>query len=289
VEGGQHIVITGDLSDPAKLRVTGSDDTLRLAAYEVFRKESLGRLVTPVRDRIKKLKAGGVSDGDPELLELTKLEIDNSARHRNELIEYIKERMGTSLAIYPTSIRWGGDDNLPFLIDLAKRFERAHPRTAVAARVNEKVQTLRTNSQGGRVAEIKMPDKDGRMVSLSSIKAKYILIDFWASWCAPCRGESRLLGELYQRFRPEGFEIYGVGLESERTSWLGAIDQDKRIWTNVSTFQEFETPATFAYAVTSLPANILIDSTGKIIAKNLHGNDLKAAIENLFLDSNKGD
>ena len=285
VESGQSIVITGDVSQLDKLKVTGSVDTLTLAAYENFRKESLGRLVIPVRDQIKKLNSAGVPANNPELLSLTKLEIDNYALHRNELIEYIKEKMGTSLAIYPTSIRWDGDNNLPFLADLAKRFERAHPRTEVAARVNEKVQTLIANSRGGRVAEIKMPDKNGRIVSLSSLKAKYVLIDFWASWCPPCRGESRLLGELYQRFRSDGFDIYGVGLESERNLWLRAIDQDKRIWTNVSTFQEFETPASFDYAVTSLPANILIDHSGKIIAKNLHGADLKAAVERLFLDA----
>src|SRR5215213_2615475 len=150
VESGQNIFVTGDVSDPGKLQVTGSNDTLVLAAYENFRKESLARLVTPVRDRIKKLKNDGVPEDDPQLLALTKVEIDNYARHRNELIEYVKERMGTSLAIYPTSIRWDGDNNLPFLIDLAKRFEKAHPQTEVAARVNEKVQTLMANSRGGR-------------------------------------------------------------------------------------------------------------------------------------------
>jgi thiol-disulfide isomerase/thioredoxin len=127
-----------------------------------------------------------------------------------------------------------------------------------------------------------MPDKNGAVVPLSSIKAKYILIDFWGSWCAPCRRESRLLGVLYQKFKPAGFEIYGVGLESGKENWLKAIEQDKRIWTNVSTFQEFETPVAFDYAVTSLPANVLVDSSGKVIAKNLHGNDLQAAIEELF-------
>ena len=117
---------------------------------------------------------------------------------------------------------------------------------------------------------------------LGSIKAKYILIDFWGSWCAPCRGESRRLAELYRIFKPQGFEIYGVGLESEKESWLKAIEQDKRIWTNVSTFQEFETPVAFDYAVTSLPANFLVDNSGKVVAKNLHGSALKEKLEKLF-------
>ena len=279
---GQNIVLTGNAADFNQLQITGSEDTAKLEAYEKFRKESLNRLVISIRNQIKELKGKGTPENNPKLLELARLEIENYVLHKDELIEFIKKEMGTSLAIYPTSIRWDGEKNLPFLIELAKQFEIAHPNTEIAARINEKVKALSANNIGGKVAEIKMPDKNGVIVPLSSINAKFILIDFWGSWCPPCRRESRLLGELYQKFKPEGFEIYGVGLESARENWLKAIEQDKRIWTNVSTFQEFETPVTFDYAVTSLPANVLIDNSGKIIAKNLHGNDLKATIEKLF-------
>lgn len=278
----QNIVITGDAAGSNQLQVTGSEDTAKLEAYEKFRKESLNRLVTFVRNQIKQLKEEGGTENDPKLLELSKLEIENYVLHKNELIEFIKKEMGTSVAIYPTSIRWDGEKNIPFLTGLAKQFEVAYPNTEIAARINEKVKAITANSIGGKVAEIQMPDKNGEIVSLSAINAKYILIDFWGSWCPPCRRESRLLGELYQKFKPEGFEIYGVGLESGKENWLKAIEQDKRTWTNVSTFQEFETPVTFDYAVISLPANVLIDNSGKVIAKNLHGNDLKAAVEKLF-------
>ncbi|HEY0427019.1 MAG TPA: TlpA disulfide reductase family protein [Pyrinomonadaceae bacterium] len=282
VEKNQNIVITGDAAGLSELQVTGSEDTAKLEAYEKFRKESLNRLVISVRNQIKELKEKGTPENDPKLLELGRLEIENYVRHKDELIEFIKKKMGTSVAIYPTSIRWDGEKNIPFLIELARQFAIAHPNTEIAARINEKVKALAANTIGGKVAEIKMPDKNGEIVPLSAINAKYILIDFWGSWCPPCRRESRLLGELYQKFKPEGFEIYGVGLESGKEAWLKAIEQDKRTWINVSTFQEFETPVTFDYAVTSLPANVLVDNSGKVIARNLHGNELKAAVENLF-------
>jgi thiol-disulfide isomerase/thioredoxin len=282
VAKGQNIIITGDAADSNKLQVTGSEDTAKLEAYEKFRKESLGRLVISIRNQIKELKEKHTPENDSKFLELAKLEIENYDRHKDELIEFIKKEMGTSVAIYPTSLRWDGEKNIPFLIGLAKQFDSAHPQTEIAARINEKVKAITANSIGGKVAEIRMPDKNGEIVSLTSIKAKYILIDFWGSWCPPCRRESRLLGELYQKFKPEGFEIYSVGLESEKEAWLKAIERDKRIWTNVSTFQEFETPVTFDYAVTSLPANVLVDNSGKVIARNLHGNELEAAVEKLF-------
>ncbi|MDB5232396.1 MAG: hypothetical protein JWN76_3201 [Chitinophagaceae bacterium] len=285
IDKGQDIFIMGDADGPDPLQVTGSEDSEKLSAYEKFRKESLNRLVNSVRNQIKMLKAKGLPENNPQLVALTKLEVENYEQHRDELIEFIKNEMGTSLAIYPTSIRWGGEKNIPFLIQLAKRFESAHPNTQIAAKINEKVKVLKSNSIGGKVAEIQMPDKNGKIVSLSSIKAKYILIDFWASWCVPCRRESGLLSELYQKFKPNGFEIYAVGFDSEKNYWMQAIERDKRTWINVSTFREFETPASFDYAVTALPANVLINSSGKVIAKNLHDDDLKAMIEKLFSES----
>ncbi|NJM52883.1 MAG: TlpA family protein disulfide reductase [Blastocatellia bacterium] len=132
-----------------------------------------------------------------------------------------------------------------------------------------------------------MPNQNGEIIALNSLKAKYILIDFWGSWCAPCRRESGELNELYQKYSPKGFEIYGVGLESEKEAWLKAIEQDKRIWTNVSTFQEFATPVTFDFAVTSLPANFLIDEEGRIIAKNLHGKELREMLEKIVFGKMK--
>jgi thiol-disulfide isomerase/thioredoxin len=279
---GQKIIITGDANGSGPLMVTGSEDTKKLEAYEKFRKESLNRLVIIIRNQIKDLQEKGTPGNDRRLLELTKFEIENYNKHKDELIEFIKTEMGTSIAIYPTSIRWSGEKNVPFLIELAKQFEKAHPNTEIAAKINEKVQVIAANSIGGKVAEIKMPNESGKIVSLTSIKAKYILIDFWASWCAPCRRESGLLGDLYKEYKPKGLEIYGVGLESSKETWIKAIEKDKRTWINVSTFQQFESPVAFQYAVTALPANVLIDNLGKVIARDLHGDELKNMIEKLF-------
>ena len=282
IDKGQMIVISGNGVNANSWKVTGSDDTKILMDYEVFRKSSLDRLVNSVRKNIRDLKQKGIPDTDSSVARLTEIEVVNYNLHRDELMDYIKTHMGTSLAVYPTSIRWSGGKNMPFLAQLAKEFERAHPRSEIAAKINEKVKILQANSVGGKVAEIKMPDKDGVIVPLSSVHAKYILIDFWASWCQPCRKESHLLSDLYARFKPEGFEIYGVGMDASKETWLKAIEKDGRSWINVSTFQGFNTAVAFDYAVSSLPTNVLFDRSGKVIARNLHGDELKNMIEKLF-------
>ena len=135
---------------------------------------------------------------------------------------------------------------------------------------------------GNQAPEIDLRNPYGKNIKLSSLRGKLVLIDFWASWCGPCRRESATVASLYEKYKDKGFEIYGVSLDSEKDLWLNAIEKDKRIWTNVSSLQGFETPATFEYAVTALPAKFILDEDGKIVAKNLHGKELEEKIISLF-------
>ncbi|MBK9165000.1 MAG: AhpC/TSA family protein [Acidobacteria bacterium] len=279
---GQRLVVSGNAEDLSSVKVSGSDDTAKLEAYESFRKESLGRLVLSVRKQIADLEKAGRTAGDPEYARLASLEITNYDKHRDELIAFVQEKMADSIAAYATTVRWDGGHNLPILESIAAALSNKHTGLAVAERVREKVDLIKRNNIGGTVSEISLPDADGRTVPLSSVKAKYILIDFWASWCAPCRRESPELRAIYDKYRPLGFEIYGVSLDSERDRWVAAIEADKRIWPNVSDLKEYDTPVAFDYSVTAIPASFLIDSDRKVVARNLHGPDLDAKLKSLF-------
>lgn len=281
IDKGQNIAINGSTIDD--LKISGSADAELLDAYESFRKESLNRLVNSVRNDIKSLQQENANED--KIDELRELEIENYKKHLNELMDFVKVKMGTSIAVYPTSIRWTGGENLPFLQELVGKFEEKYPASKITEKLKKRLQLLAKTSVGGTISNIEMPNSFNEMISLNNIQKKYTLIDFWASWCPPCRTESKLLNSLYAAYNDNGFEIYGISLDSNREKWLNAIEKDNRIWTEVSTVEGFKTTVSINYGITALPTNFLIDASGKIIAVNIHGQQLKEKIDELFIEN----
>ena len=283
IDKGQKIKIniTNANTKDFKSIITGSKDTDALLAYESLRKRSLDSLVQSVRREVKKVKKSENPDQE-KIIELEQLEIKNYSIHLTELDAFIKSKMGNTIGIYATSIRWKGEEDLSFFDALTSDFESAHPNLKVSVNLREKVRRLQQTSIGGTVTEIEMKDVKEDLVSLSSVKKKYTLIDFWASWCGPCRSESKGLNALYEKYKDKGFEIYGVSLDTKRDKWMDAIIKDHRIWPNVSSLEGFKTKAAFDFTVTSLPMNYIIDENNKIVGKNLHGKEIENLVERLL-------
>jgi len=155
-------------------------------------------------------------------------------------------------------------------------------RHSLVGKVAKRIVINKQTSPGMGAIEFSQKDTSAKSVTLSSFRGKYLLIDFWAGWCVPCRAENPLLVKLYDRYSSRGFNILGVSLDGERKRWTDAIINDKLAWTQVSDLNIFENEVAVLYGITSIPQNILIGPDGKIIDWNLRGSLLEKKLEQIF-------
>ena len=135
---------------------------------------------------------------------------------------------------------------------------------------------------GSTAPEIALPDPSGKIVALSSLRGKYVLVDFWAKWCGPCRQENPNVVRAYKKYKDKGFEVFGVSLDRTKNDWLQAIAEDGLGWTHVSDLKYFDSEAARTYNINAIPFSILLDPDGVIIAKNLRGAALENKLEEIF-------
>ena len=140
------------------------------------------------------------------------------------------------------------------------------------------------NWVGKEAPDFSMPDVNGKEVKLSSFRGKYVLVDFWASWCGPCRSENPNLVNAYNQFKNKNFTVLGVSLDrpGQKDKWLKAINDDKLAWTNISDLQYWNSPVVALYGFDGIPFNVLIDPQGKVIAEGLRGPGLEARLSEVL-------
>ncbi|MBL7811683.1 MAG: TlpA family protein disulfide reductase [Bacteroidetes bacterium] len=157
-----------------------------------------------------------------------------------------------------------------------------NPNSQYTRDLTARYETEKRIGIGAVAPEINLSQPDGKTLALSSLKGKYVLIDFWASWCGPCRRENPFNVNLYKKFHPKGFEVYGVSLDDDAGKWRSAIAKDSLTWYHVSDLGGWGSSAAKLYQVKSIPATYLLDKEGKIIAKGLRGEQLQAKLEELL-------
>lgn len=170
-------------------------------------------------------------------------------------------------------------------LDIENRYNalEASAKQGSFARVLEKtIADSKINAVGTKAIEFSQKDTSGKLVSLASFKGKYVLIDFWASWCGPCRAENPTIVTAFNTYKSKGFTVLGISLDQNRDGWIQAIRKDKLDWTQLSDLNYFSNEVARLYRVEAIPSNFLVDPNGIIVAKNLRGEDLINTLKSIF-------
>ena len=171
----------------------------------------------------------------------------------------------------------------PFVDSMAAVLVRRQPDLAEARALSARTRSAAQPGKGGEVApDFTLPTAAGPEFTLSSLRGKYVLVDFWASWCGPCRAENPRLKALYQQYQPKGLELVSVSVDSDGGKWRKAVGQDQLPWIQVSDLKGWESPAAQLYGVLAVPSSVLLDPAGRVVARDLRGEALVKKLHTLL-------
>ncbi|MBL0054974.1 MAG: AhpC/TSA family protein [Chitinophagaceae bacterium] len=183
-----------------------------------------------------------------------------------------------------------GQFELP-LTRLASRFPKHEGIAGAQAFIKEQVALMKKQQEqllqgkaviGSMAPDFTLNDKNGKPVSLSQLRGKYVLVDFWASWCGPCRGENPNVVAVHNQFKDKNFTILGVSLDDSKDSWLKAVEEDHLDWLQVSDLKGWNSSVVPLYGIDGIPFNVLVDPQGKIVASNLRGGQLQQKLAEMI-------
>ena len=266
--------------DSLGIRCNGSVETQYLLDYENFRLDFIKKYVDPLADSVDK-----AYDAKDKIKSAYWNNLHNSARqlYKAELNRWVMQPYFIqSFAAIHHSLRWDADKDRAVMDSTLFYLKKNYPTNLYTKQLENKILKIKRISLGAIAPNFSSIDPKGNNVTLNEIKANYILLDFWASWCGPCRKESPSMAKAYQLYKEKGFEIISISLDDKETKWKKAILKDQYTWINVSELKGSETAVVELYSISSIPANFLLDKDGKIIAKNLRGDALEKKLEELF-------
>jgi peroxiredoxin len=264
------VTITGDVNDLPNLKVQGSATE---ASFEVFQKK-FNHLFEKINVVNQQMQTSGISDS--LIGEMNNIK----ATMQKEIEEYVKTYKTSAVSSFLLLYTFDLTDNV-FLSE--KRFNSLAPSAVnnfFGDYLKKTINETKMFAIGSVASDFTQADTSGKPVSLSSLRGNYVLVDFWASWCGPCRQENPNVVYNFNKFKSKRFTVLGVSLDrpGQKDKWLQAIHADNLTWTHVSDLNFWSNAVAVQYKIQSIPQNFLIGPDGKIVAKNLRGPELESKL-----------
>lgn len=276
-----NIALRADMNDVDNYQISGSEESVLVK--ELLQAEVA--YVKAVSELEKKFLLARKAGRNDSLLYYQEKYQQLQRGYTADKKDFIRAHPRSFVAAYATHSLIDEGVHGAFIDSMLVVFNKGIPQSRYVQLLNEATKGAGEVAIGAVAPEISLPQPDGTPLALSSLQGQYVLVDFWASWCRPCREENPEMVKRYQQYKDQGFEILGVSLDESREQWLQAIEEDGLPWRHVSDLQGAAGSAVQSYKVQAIPMTVLLDKEGKIMAMNLRGEALGDRLREIFGES----
>ncbi len=276
VEGGDNLQLA--VQQDGSIEITGSENMKYYSA--------LSKLNSEMAEKVNAWNEEYATASEKKDLKKQneiRIAYESAEKAQVEKIRTLIPQMGDNVvAVFAANNFLNPETDLELMSSVADKFEKAKPDAKIVQAYVGQMKRLKGLSVGALAPDFTLDSPEGEKIALSSLRGQYVLIDFWASWCGPCRVENPNVVKMYNKYKEKGFTIYGVSLDKDKKAWVNAIEKDKLTWVHGSDLKYWQNEVAQNYGVTGIPATFLLDKDGKIIAKNLRGKALEDKLAELM-------
>lgn len=272
-QNGDEINFKADLSDKnLGYSITGAADAEKLTEFNAL-KQKYSAKIEAIKADFEQKVAANPTQQEALVQQITPQYMKAVEDLNAAAVKFANENSNSLVSFYAISLV-NPTGNEAAIVNYAAKVSDELKKNPAVKNFIDKVQKLKAVQVGEQAPQFAIQSIDNKIIKLSDYKGKYVLLDFWASWCAPCRDENPNVVKAFNKYKDKNFTILGISLDKDKAAWAQAIKQDGLTWTHASELNDFEGATVKLYQVEAIPSSFLIDPSGKIIARNLRGDEL---------------